>query len=83
MTGKVPVCMQVAWFDLHLSRHTAGPIFTAVLQRELHRASRCEHVVASWAAAGNASAATKAEMQKTNRSDFIRRPSSEIAGLYD
>jgi hypothetical protein len=79
--------MQIAWFDLHLSRHTAGPIFTAVAQRALHSSSRCVQVVATgaaptrWAAAGNASAATMAEIQKTNRSDFIRRPSSEIAGL--
>ncbi|SHN61304.1 hypothetical protein SAMN05444170_0105 [Bradyrhizobium erythrophlei] len=53
MTGKVPVFMQIAWFDLHLLLHAAGPVrpplskCTAVLHRELHRPSRCVHVVAS------------------------------------
>jgi len=37
--------MQVAWFDLHLPWHTAGR--EVLLQRELHGASRCVHVVAT------------------------------------
>ena len=45
MTGKVPVRMQVAWFDLQWLLHTTGR--WVLLQRELHRASRCVHVVAS------------------------------------
>jgi hypothetical protein len=71
--------MQVAWFDLHLSRHTAGPMRSAVAQRALHRSSRCVQVVATgaaptrWATAGNV-AVTTLEAQKTNRSDFISSP---------
>ena len=47
MTGKVPVRMQVLWFDVHLVRHTSGPMRWAWLQPELHKASRAVHVVAS------------------------------------
>jgi hypothetical protein len=45
MTGNVPVFMQVAWFVLHLAWQVEG--FWVLLQVELHRASRAEHVVAS------------------------------------
>jgi hypothetical protein len=82
MTGNVPVRMQVAWFDLHLPRHTAGPILEAVLQRASHRDSRWVHVVASCAAAGDTPAATMAEIQRTNRRDFIVVPPPKSRGCH-
>ena len=68
MTGKVPVRMQVAWFVLQCALHSAPTHFA------LHRPNRSEHVSA---ATGNVVAMIMAD---TNRSDFIRRPSSENRG---